>query len=420
MVSARGNIALVVKGCWNEDAQHFEQLKIALKTIIGFSNFDMLRRRASSLLPSSTFEFTVYHHRNADAAIVRNTYVLEIVANFFGIQSAALEAALSYKTKLNWVQKHLFESHVNEYNLEGNALVPQVPYFDNPECIRLLQNTPGGLIHMDDQARRQPKKTNHAMVEAFQKRWGNHSSFKAGAVERSSPLSRTDGLEVTGSINPFVKGLFFTKAIATQAHPRNENTIVAVQQAVKPEIAKRRMDMFVVNMTPEFCGRYSEGLEVPGKKAYANALTITDLRSPSSDPSTPRQFTAIERLFPGRLVTNLLSHIRPSNLNVNSEESLSTDILSYPDCPSKLCADVPEEGTIATLWLQTLGDRVEENEDGQKVDRDQQLLDEEAQTEIDNEDKAEHNSSSTTSGIAITANHPAPSTPLVCPSSHIP
>jgi hypothetical protein len=64
--------------------------------------------------------------------------------------------------------------------------------------------------------------------------------------------------------------------------------------------------------------------------------------------------------------------------------------------------------------------QVEENEDGQKVDRDQQLLDEEAQTEIDNEDKAEHNSSSTTSGIAITANHPAPSTPLVCPSSHIP
>ena len=44
----------------------------------------------------------------------------------------------------------------------------------------------------------------------------------------------TDGLEGTGSINPFVKGLFSTKAIATQAHPRNENTIVAAQQAVKP------------------------------------------------------------------------------------------------------------------------------------------------------------------------------------------
>ena len=43
-----------------------------------------------------------------------------------------------------------------------------------------------------------------------------------------------DGLEGTGSINPFVKGLFSAKAIATQAHPRNEDTIVAAQQAVKP------------------------------------------------------------------------------------------------------------------------------------------------------------------------------------------
>ena len=67
-----------------------------------------------------------------------------------------------------------------------SRLVPQVPYFDNSECIRLLQNTPGGLMHIvDDQARRQPKKTDHTMVKAFQKRWENHSSFKAGAVERS-------------------------------------------------------------------------------------------------------------------------------------------------------------------------------------------------------------------------------------------
>jgi len=37
-----------------------------------------------------------------------------------------------------------------------------------------------------------------------------------------------------GSINPFVKGLFSNKAIATQAHPRNEDTIVSAQQAIKP------------------------------------------------------------------------------------------------------------------------------------------------------------------------------------------
>lgn len=37
-----------------------------------------------------------------------------------------------------------------------------------------------------------------------------------------------------GSNNPFVKGLFSGKAIATQAHPRHEETIVAAQQSMKP------------------------------------------------------------------------------------------------------------------------------------------------------------------------------------------
>jgi chitin synthase len=187
----------------------------------------------------------------------------------------------------HFMQKRLFESHVNEYTIEGIAhFVPQVPYFDNAECIRLLQNQPGGFIHiMDDQARRQPKKTDQTMVEAFQKRWGNHSSFKAGAVDRSGFPTFTinhfngavtyssenflernldainpdfvsllrgamsgegggaagagvagamnDGTGM-GSMNPFVKGLFSNKAIATQAHPRNEDTIVSAQQAVKP------------------------------------------------------------------------------------------------------------------------------------------------------------------------------------------
>ncbi|KAF9442722.1 glycosyltransferase family 2 protein [Macrolepiota fuliginosa MF-IS2] len=173
----------------------------------------------------------------------------------------------------HFMQKHLFENHVNEYTIEGIVgLVPQVPYFDNAECIRLLQNQPGGLVHiMDDQARRVPKKTDQTMVEAFQKRWGNHTSFKAGAIDRSGFPSFTinhfngavtyssesflernldavnpdfvsllrgvvdggDGMGM-GSINPFVKGLFSNKAIATQAHPRNEDTIVAAQQVVKP------------------------------------------------------------------------------------------------------------------------------------------------------------------------------------------
>lgn len=173
----------------------------------------------------------------------------------------------------HWIQKRIFDQHASEYNAEGiSRFIPTVSYFDNAECIRLLQNKPGGLIHiMDDQARRAPKKTDHTMVEAFQKRWGNHSSFKAGTIDRSgfptftvshfngpvtysseSFLERNldalnpdfvsllrgatnEGLEGTGgSNNPFVKGLFSAKAIATQAHPRNEDTIVAAQQPVKP------------------------------------------------------------------------------------------------------------------------------------------------------------------------------------------
>ncbi|KAI6139949.1 P-loop containing nucleoside triphosphate hydrolase protein, partial [Pisolithus tinctorius] len=178
----------------------------------------------------------------------------------------------------HFIQQRLFESHVNEYQSEGiSKYVPPISYFDNSECVRLFQNKPGGLIHiMDNQAHRSHKKTDHTMVEAFAKRWGNHSSFKlGGGLDRSgfppftvchfngpvtysseaflernldalnpdfvALLRRTttgaglgDGAEGAGSINPFIKGLFSGKAIATQAHPKSEDMIVAAQQPVKP------------------------------------------------------------------------------------------------------------------------------------------------------------------------------------------
>ncbi|KAF8643335.1 hypothetical protein AX16_009064 [Volvariella volvacea WC 439] len=343
----------------DEDALRFDQLKIALKTI-GLSKRHVAQtcQLIAAILHLGNLEFIIDRHRNEDAAVVRNTDVLHIVAEFLGVTDSALESALSYKTKLvkkelctvfldpdgasdnrddlaktlysllfawlnehinsrlcrddfstfiglfdlpgpqnlssrpnsldqfcinyanerlqNWIQKRVFESHVNEYNAEGiSRFVPQVQYFDNSECMRLLQNKPGGLIHiMDDQARRAPKKTDHTMVEAFQKRWGNHSSFKSGSIDRTGfptftvshfngPVtyssesfldrnldalnpdfvsllrgSETEGpgaaISGGGSNNPFVKALFSTKAIATQAHPRNEDTIVAAQQPVKP------------------------------------------------------------------------------------------------------------------------------------------------------------------------------------------
>jgi chitin synthase len=83
----------------------------------------------------------------------------------------------------NWIQKSLFEKHVNEYTVEGISRF--VPYFDNAECIRLLQNVPAVLIHiMDDQHDCSRKKR---IIQW----WGNHSSFKSGAVNRSGFLSFT-------------------------------------------------------------------------------------------------------------------------------------------------------------------------------------------------------------------------------------
>ncbi|KAH0836636.1 hypothetical protein J3R83DRAFT_8354 [Lanmaoa asiatica] len=164
----------------------------------------------------------------------------------------------------SFIQKHIFESHVDKYQTEEiSRFVPLVPYFDNAECVRLLQNRPGGLIHIvDDQARRSHKKTDHTMVEAFGKCWGyltftiNHFNSPVtysseGFLDRNldslnpdfvsllcgSNVGAADSAEGVGSVNPFVKGLFSGKAIATQAHPKNEDTIVSAQQPVRPMCA---------------------------------------------------------------------------------------------------------------------------------------------------------------------------------------
>ncbi|KAF5344589.1 hypothetical protein D9758_013900 [Tetrapyrgos nigripes] len=346
------NTAARPNGGRDDDALRFDQLKVALKNI-GLSKRHVAQtcQLLAAILHLGNLEFTIDRSRNEDAAVVRNTDVCAIVADFLGVPPGELEQVLSYRSKLvkkemctifldpdgasdnrdelakslysllfswlnehinqrlckedfdtfiglfdlpgpqnmtsrpnsldqfcvnfanerlqNWTQKRIFETHVSEYNAEGiSHYVPSVSYFDNSECLRLLQNKPGGLIHiMDDQARRS-KKTNHSMVESFQKRWGNHSSFKAGSVDRSgfptftvshfngavtyssenflernldeissdfvSLLRGTEGVEHSGSINPFVKGLFSGKQIATSVHPRNQDTIVSAQQNVKP------------------------------------------------------------------------------------------------------------------------------------------------------------------------------------------
>jgi chitin synthase len=140
---------------------------------------------------------------------------------------------------------------------------------------------------MDDQARRSPKKSDHTMVEAFAERWNSHSAFKLGNPDRSGFSTLTDnqfsgplthsyggfidrkidalspdfvsllrgnpdssGGENSGSIDPFIKGLFSAKAIAVQAPPRDEDTIVAAQQPVKPMRALSTRRKITVKWTP--------------------------------------------------------------------------------------------------------------------------------------------------------------------------
>ena len=175
-----------------------------------------------------------------------------------------------------WILQHAFDLQTAEFAAEGlSAVVPTVDYPDNAETLRILTTTPGGLIHiMDDQTQRMPKKTDHTMAEALAKRWGHHPSFKAGAVDRTGyptftvnhytgPVTYSSenfleknadavnpdfvallrgpaqgasaaGAAFPGSTNTFIRDLFNTRAIATQVHPRDQETVVAAQQSVKP------------------------------------------------------------------------------------------------------------------------------------------------------------------------------------------
>ncbi|KAG8811420.1 hypothetical protein FRC17_002459 [Serendipita sp. 399] len=109
------------------------------------------------------------------------------------------------------------------------------------------------------------------MLEAFGKRWANHASYKTGGTDRTGfptfsishyngPVTYSSeswleknhdalnpdfvslfrgsnvaaGSEQQGSNNSFIQDLFSAQAIATQAHPRNQETIVAAKQPVKP------------------------------------------------------------------------------------------------------------------------------------------------------------------------------------------
>ncbi|KAF8545659.1 P-loop containing nucleoside triphosphate hydrolase protein [Imleria badia] len=125
-------------GVRDDDANRFEQLKLALRSI-GLSNATQ----------------GVFSNHSVVKTFI-DVFDLPGPQNMMGLRYSLNQFCINYANEHlhNSIQKCMFESHVNGHQTEGiSYFVPSVPYFDNAECIRLLQNKPGDLIHiMDDQA----------------------------------------------------------------------------------------------------------------------------------------------------------------------------------------------------------------------------------------------------------------------------
>lgn len=357
-----------------QDAQRFIQLKEAFKAV-GFPKKAVasVLQILAAILHLGNVDFHIDRLRNTDSAVVKNPHVLDIVAEFLGVQSDDLEYALTNKSTVvggelcaifldvdgasanrddlaralygllfSWIGEflneklcrddfatfisvidfpgpaqaatshrdgagidafsfnlaaerlhaftlsQLYESTKAEYSAEG--IERSLPgfgavYNSNSECVRLLTNQPGGLVHIiDDQSRRRGK-TDSSMLKAMIKRWGNHASFegregdaslgrpgtftcshwdgpvmysvenflvensaavspnfvsllggstpKVGTDGRTTPGAR-DQLSTGGSSLSFVRQLFSSEAVQTTMHPKSEDTIVGANQKVAP------------------------------------------------------------------------------------------------------------------------------------------------------------------------------------------
>ncbi|TFK68107.1 hypothetical protein BDN72DRAFT_879221 [Pluteus cervinus] len=184
---------------------------------------------------------------------------------------------------------------LSSFSLSGGPKGFKPPPTTSGECVRLYQHHPGGLLHiMDDQSRRMPRKSDYTMVEAIQKRWGNHSLFKAYLPEPepdSKDQTASTGTPATftvthfngpvtysaqsflernlnavnpnfvsllwgshssktgagrghsrsgggngegGSTNPFIRALFSKDLVNMQLLDRDEDIVVGAQQSTKP------------------------------------------------------------------------------------------------------------------------------------------------------------------------------------------
>ncbi|EST05048.2 Cytochrome b5-like heme/steroid binding domain protein [Kalmanozyma brasiliensis GHG001] len=280
-----------------DDAAKFNRLKLAFKNV-GFSKRHVasICQVLAAILHLGNIEFHYDSHRTQDSATVRNPEVLDKVAEYLGIPSKSLEEALTYKTKLirnevctilldadgasdhrddlakslysllfAWVNESLneklcrddfdtfigllglpgfqnmsrgnsldqfcvnfacenlhrfmlrsvFEKRRDEFADEAiEHLSPEIPYFDNAETA--VTYTSENLL----------EKNSEVVSPDF-------VSLLRGSPQEAGKLG-SDPNASTGSSIPFVRGIFNTKVLKTQSHPKNDQTIVAAQQSVRP------------------------------------------------------------------------------------------------------------------------------------------------------------------------------------------
>ena len=166
----------------------------------------------------------------------------------------------------NWAAHRIYETPLVEAELE-KLPTSRLSYYNNSECLKLLADPQIGVISiMDDCSMK--KRSENSFLEMIGKRHHGNKLFSLGNTDRNGGATFTinhysgavtysaesilerNGNETSadilrllrrpgtsdqeGSKNPFIKSLFSSKTIATQAHPQNEETIVAAQQPVRP------------------------------------------------------------------------------------------------------------------------------------------------------------------------------------------
>ncbi|CAG8492693.1 1103_t:CDS:2 [Cetraspora pellucida] len=330
-----------------EDVDNFNELKQALKSL-GFhkKHVAQMFQLLASILHLGNIQFVQDSNKQNETASIKNLDVLNLVADFLGLDPRSLENVLTYKTKLikkemctifldadaasiqrddfakalysllfSWIVEYIntklcqddfvnfigildligfqnlqsnsldqfcvnfanekifnftlnqiFEARKEEFQSEGINF-SDLPYPNNKECLRMIAKPSTGLISiMSDQANKANRKTDQTMLDAFNKKYSEHNSFiptgkslnslptfgirhftgqvtydSSGFLEKNIDNLGADFVSLfrssEGSIsssNQFITGLFTDKTVATESHPRNDDTIVAAQQSVKP------------------------------------------------------------------------------------------------------------------------------------------------------------------------------------------